>query len=495
MKQVELSIIGIVVFVTGLAALYASYRAVIYGMAVYSLFGCALALALGGIGILPPQLFLAFFVLRAFTLVGGKKVGEAFSMDKPGFWLLCNCLWASVGAILLPRLLLGTTFVFPVDRSTTLILLKPLGPVSGNLSQAVYCIGDVMVYCCMYAFLKRRGAYRTLANAILLLTLLDVLAGVIDAVSHVVGIDVLSFAKTAQFADLSGEELGGLVRISGTFSETSAFSTFTLPLFVFCLNLWLVKWRPRLAGALAVATGALMLLSTSGSAYVGLAGYMVVLVFSRPGLVTPAAAARKQRMWIISACTGVLGVIYVILFLPGVVATLGDFVDAAILSKAGSSSGVERMGWNAQGMTNFFDTYGIGVGLGSIRASSFLVVLLGSLGVVGAVCYGTFVGKSLLSPVPVDYPFTERAVCYAARHGMISALIVASTSAGVFELGSCFYLFAAAAGALSPLASRRVFRRQGWVARGVHEEGHEVHHACEVVSDRRIGPRRIQARS
>jgi hypothetical protein len=145
LKQVELSIFGIVVFVTGLGALYTSYRVVIYGMTVYSLFGCALALALGGVGILPPQLFLAFFALRAFNLVGGKKLGDAFSMDKPGFWLLCNCLWASVGAILLPRLLLGTTLVFPVDRSTDLILLQPLRPVSGNLSQAVYCIGDVVV--------------------------------------------------------------------------------------------------------------------------------------------------------------------------------------------------------------------------------------------------------------------------------------------------------------------------------------------------------------
>ena len=460
----ELTVFGILVIVTGMVALYTSHSGVVYGMAVYSLFGCALALGLSGIGILPPQLFLAFFVLKAFQMGGGKKINEAFSMDQPGFWLLCNCVWASVGAMLLPRLLLGTTLVFPVDRSTTEILLKPLAPVSGNLSQAVYCIGDVLVYCCMYAFLKWRGTYRTLANALLLLTLLDVVAGVLDAVSHIAGMDILSSVKTAQFADLSGEELGGLVRISGTFSETSAFSTFTLPLFVFCLNLWLVGWRQKLAGALAVATGILMLLSTSGSAYVGMAGYLVVLVFSRPGLVTRDAAARKQRMWLISACLGMLGVIYVMLFLPAVVTTIGDFVDAAILSKAGSSSGVERMGWNNQGITNFFDTYGIGVGLGSIRASSFLVVLLGSLGVVGVVCYGIFVGKSLLSPMPTHYSFTERAVCYASRHAMIAALIVASTSAGVFELGSCFYLFAAAAGALSPLASTGVSRRQTRVA-------------------------------
>jgi hypothetical protein len=468
---VQLTVFGIIVFVTGLVGLYTSHRFAVYLMAVYSLFGCALALGLGGIGILPPQLFLAFFALRAFNLVGGKKLGEAFTMEKPGFWLLCLCVWAVVGAMLLPRLLLGTTLVFPVDRSTEQILLKPLAPVSGNLSQAVYCVGDVLVYCCMYAFLRCRGTYKTLGYAIFLLTFLDIVAGVVDAVSHTVGIDVLSSVKTAQFADLSGEELGGLVRISGTFSETSAFSTFTLPLFVFCLNLWIVGWRPKIAGALAIGTGILMLLSTSGSAYVGMAGYLVVLMFSNPGVVTRTATSRKQRMWIISGCLGMLAVIYVLLFVPVVVDVLSQFVNDAILSKAGSSSGVERMGWNAQGITNFFDTWGIGVGLGSIRASSFLVVVIGSLGVVGIICYGMFVARSLLAPMPPKSDFTDRAVCYASRHGMISALVVASTSAGVFELGSCFYLFAAAAGALAAApavaqAGSAFSRRRAWAGAG-----------------------------
>ncbi len=458
-RQVGLSIFGIVVIVSGLAALYASYRGVIYGMAVYALFGCALALSLGATGVMPAQLFLAFFVLRAFNLVGGRKLADAFSLDKPGFWLLCTCVWGVAGAIVLPRLLAGSTLVFPVDRDATGagldILLRPLAPVSGNLSQAVYLIADTLVYCCMYAFLQFRGVYRTLANAILLLTALDVLAGVIDIASHAVGVDALSFVKTAQFAYLTGAEMEGLVRISGTFSETSGFSGFTVPLFVFCLNLWLVGFRPKLSGMLAAASGALLLLSTSGSAYVGLGGYLVVLLFSRPQRVARAASARKHRLWIMSVCLGALGALYVVLFLPAVADVLAQFVDTTILSKAASSSGVERMGWNAQGVTNFFDTYGIGVGLGSIRASSFLVVLLASLGIVGVICYGLFIGKSLFSPVSPDYPFTERAVCYAARHSTISALIVASASGGVFELGVCFYLIVAAAGALS-LAPRRV---------------------------------------
>ncbi|WP_246024973.1 hypothetical protein [Paraburkholderia dinghuensis] len=371
---------------------------------------------------------------------------------------------------MLPRLLRGSTLVFPVDRSNPQVLLQPLGPVSGNLSQALYCVGDVVVYCSMYAFLKYRGVYRTLANAMFLLTFLDVLAGLVDIASHAAGIDVLTVVKTAQFADLTGEEMGGLVRISGTFSETSSFAGFTLPLFVFCLNLWLVGYRSRLAGALAVASGTLLLLSTSGTAYVGFAGYQAVLLFSRPGLIARVATVRRQRMWVFMGCAGVLGALYVVLFLPGVATALGDFVEVSILSKAGSSSGVERMTWNAQGVTNFLDTYGIGVGLGSIRTSSFLVLVLASLGVVGVVCYGMFVGKSLLLPVPTHYPFAERAICYAARQGMIAGLIVASTSASVFELGAGFYIFAAAAGALSPRmpgrAPARVPGRERWAASG-----------------------------
>jgi hypothetical protein len=461
---------GIVVILIGLLVLYTSFRGAIYAMAAFALFAMTLALSLGNVGIMPAQLFLIFFALRAFNLVGGKGIADSFSIDKPGFWLLCTAVWGVVGSVLLPRLMHGTTLVYPVDRSVSgAALLQPLGPVSGNLSQAIYCIGDVIVYACMYAFLRFRGAYRALASGIFLLTILDVLAGVVDFVTHAAGMDVMSVLKTAQYADLSGEELGGLVRITGTFAETSAFSSFTLPLFAFSLNLWLVGYRRKLAGALAIATGGLLLMSTSGTAYVGLAAYLSIMVFSRPGRVSRSAVARKQRLWILAACAGVLGTLYVILFMPSVAKALTDFVDATVMNKADSSSGIERMSWNTQGMTNFLDTYGIGVGLGSIRASSFLVVLPANLGVMGVVCYGMFVGRSLLTPVSSHYALAERAVCHAARHGMIATLIVASLAAGVFELGSTFYLFAAAAGALMQRAPRRVPRRQEWVASGVHE--------------------------
>jgi len=160
--------------------------------------------------------------------------------------------------------------------------------------------------------------------------------------------------------------------------------------------------------------GGFMVIGFITNACIGYLAYLFLRAMTRLRRVDAATIGAyygSDSAGTFATCMGVLGVLYVVLFLPGVVKALSDFVDITVMSKAGSSSGVERMGWNAQGMTNFFDTYGIGVGLGSILASSFLVVLLGSLGVVGTFCYAMFVGKSLLSPVSADYPFTERAVC------------------------------------------------------------------------------------
>ncbi|WP_197732800.1 hypothetical protein [Paraburkholderia pallida] len=444
---------------TGLFALNASYRWAVYGLAVCSLFACAVALTLpGGVGIVPGYLFLAFFALRAFNLGGGAALTNALAIGKPGFWLLCTCVWAVVGAIVFPRALAGSTLIFAIDRNAAdpnqIGLLQPLHPVSGNLTQTVYCVGELVVYCSMSVFLRCRGGYRALANAILLLTALDVTAGIVDVASHAVGIDALSWLKTGDFVYFDGAELGGLVRISGTFSEASSFAGFTLQLFAFCINLWLLGFRPKLTGALTLCTGVLLLISTSGSAYVGMAGYAVVLLLSRHGQISRAANPRKIRVGVIFACLGVLGALYIMLFMPNVVKALSDFVDATILSKADSDSGVERAGLNMQALTNFMDTYGLGVGLGSVRVSSFVMVLLASLGVVGTLCYSIFLVKSTLTPIARDCSFTDRAVCYAARQGMFATLITAAIAAAMFDLGVGFYMMAAAAGGL-PLQARR----------------------------------------
>ncbi|WP_321884385.1 hypothetical protein [Paraburkholderia bannensis] len=467
-----LSVFGIIVFVTGLLVLNAPYRWTVYGMATFAIFASASSLTLpGNIGILPANLFLVFFALRAFNLGGGNALGNVLAIDKPGFWMLCTCVWVVFGAIAFPRLFAGSTMVFAIDRNAidpnNANGLSPLGPVSGNLSQAIYCIGDLMTYACMRVFLGYRGGYRALAGAIMIVGGLNVFAGVLDIFSHAAGVDLLSAVKT-QYANLGGWELGGLVRVSGTFSETAAFSFFTMQPFAFCVNLWLLGYRPKTTGAIAIGSGLLLLLSTSGSAYVGLGAYLIVLLLSQPQRISSVAGARKLRMWAIMLSLGTLAALYIVLFMPGVVKALSDFVEVTILSKADSQSGVERSGANTQAMMNFFDTYGLGVGVGSARTSSFIVVLLACLGVVGTTFYLLFLAKCTLAPIQRHHPTADRIVSYAARHGMFAALIVASVNAPTFFLGPCFYMFAAAAGGLTmPLRVRGAIARGAAVRRGV----------------------------
>ncbi len=459
----EIQVFGIIVFALGVLSLNLRYHWAIYFLVVCSLFSAAATIsfpALGGLAILPVNLFLLFFALRAFNIGGGPMLLRAISVGRPGFWLICVCLCAALGAILLPRALAGSTYVFAIDRGATdpnAGAMVPLAPVSGNLSQVVYVIGEMVLYCCMSVFLTRREGYQHFAKALLVLAALNVCAAVIDLASYAAGIDVLSPIKNAGYTIHDGEELGGLKRITGTFAESAAFSYFTLPLFAFTANLWLLGYRPKITALLSIASGLMLLMSTSATAYVGFAAYLLVLFFGRSERVARDSRTRKRRLCVVISCVGVLAVIYAVTFKPSMITVITDFFSETLLAKADSDSGVERTAWNMQAIKNFIDTYGMGVGVGSSRASSFLLVLMSNLGVVGMTCFGLFVSRSVLSTISTSHPPADRAVCYASRQGMIAVLVVASVSGTVFDLGACFYLFAAAAAGLAAAGKTRAY--------------------------------------
>jgi hypothetical protein len=99
---------------------------------------------------------------------------------------------------------------------------------------------------------------------------------------------------------------------------------------------------------------------------------------------------------------------------------------------------------------------GIGIGLGSARASSFPLVLLSNLGGLGALLYSAFVitvARTAHVRGTDGQPDPNR---LAALHAMLAGLIASTVSGTVFDLGLMFYGFAAAASAtLLP------FRRRG----------------------------------
>ena len=68
---------------------------------------------------------------------------------------------------------------------------------------------------------------------------------------------------------------------------------------------------------------------------------------------------------------------------PQALAPVADLIDGAILSKGTSDSGQERAYWNAKSLESLAATAGLGVGLGSSRASSWPIAVISQLGVIG----------------------------------------------------------------------------------------------------------------
>jgi hypothetical protein len=122
-----------------------------------------------------------------------------------------------------------------------------------------------------------------------------------------------------------------------------------------------------------------------------------------------------------------------------------------LFSKADSQSGVERGEWNAAAYKTFLDTYGIGAGLGSARASSFILVLLSNVGVFGALLFALFITSVFLIRDSGDGMFEpERyGVIRAAKMGVLAVIMTASISATVYDLGLMIYLLSGAMTALA----------------------------------------------
>lgn len=431
------------------AGLLSSEAACIVFAVVFTLFGAASAVslpALGGATITPALLFLPFLALHAlFVRV---RTHDPAVLSRAGTLMAIVVLWGVVSALVMPRVFAGETQVFILDRLTAKSpRLYPLRPLPTNLTQSVYAIGHLVCFLSLRTLLRAPGRLLTFRNALLLVAALDVAMGVLNLAENVLKLpSLLDYLRTAEGYALSADyALGGLPRIHGTFPEASIFAYYTVPLFAFTLSLWTARAETRYSPYLCCALLVLLLLSTSAMGYVGLFGYLVCYAFAElPRKRIPSILA------LVAAC-GVLLILGMYALELDATRHLDRFVHATLLDKAASGSGQERGSWNAQAIRNFLDTYGLGVGLGSCRASSFPLVLLSNLGVFGAAMFALFLISVCRAPYVDRAQISEQdfAVRKAASEAVIACVITGAFGLGMFDLGVSFYLFAAASSSLS----------------------------------------------
>lgn len=426
-----------------LAGIFATRTSVLYWQMVFCLFGATAALTLpNGAVITPSNFFLPFLMLRAFS----ENYGSRYIKRVPaaGVWLGLAVLMGIVVAWFIPRFFQGDLVVLTVDRqgAGSRPALFPLQPVSTNFTQSVYAVGGLAAFLAFRALLEPRGRITSFRDAALLLCALNCAAGLINLAEFHLGLpSVLQYVRTAYAVFETYAGYGGLMRIHGTFSEASAYAAFTLPLFAFSFYLWLHSVRPLYTGTLAATSGTLLLISTSATAYVGIIMYATMLVFCL--IYRSYVRGHMPRLGLILAgallALVLVGSLFVLETRAG--QRISDYFSVTLMNKLDSSSGTERSMWNRYAWHNFLDTYGVGVGLGSARASSYALVLLSNLGLLGTVFYLMFLASILRKPHPQPDP--DEIVCEAAGQAVLAGLSCALVSAAVYDMGLAYYGFAA----------------------------------------------------
>jgi len=455
---VSIEAVGFLAILCGIIGIFAPIEFFIYVFFGSLLIGSAAAIILTSLGsstIIPPDLLLIFLAVQCFSKRKYfLRVSEILMFPRAGFWLLIFSVYGIVSALLFPRLFEGATYVYAISRTTIGlgIFLTPLSPTTGNITQTTYLIGDLICFIIFYTYASDKQTARTIAHAALACAFANLLFVVIDLATYYTGTaNLLQFLRTANYRMLDEAAVFGFKRIVGFFPEASSFGGFTICLFTFCLRLWLLDIYARVTLPLAAFSLLALLFSTSSTAYVGISIVLVSMyidgvrrVVTRQ--VTPATMAFVAVVpLIVLACT--LG----LALSDSIWSIIGQLVDATITDKLSSDSGIERMAWTDQAWINFLDTGGFGAGIGSIRSSSLPAVVLGSVGIFGAITYvacfcSIFFGRKEVGGLA--------AVQSAARWACFSVLGAGLGSAGSVDLGLLFWAFAGLACGRTPLSHR-----------------------------------------
>ena len=441
--------IGAITVVIGLFCLLSGIPSIVIAFVVLCNLGSAAALLLGGANVQPAHLFLLFVVSATlFWRRMSTQVLGALRIPEPGFWLLCLVLYGLASSYVMPRLFAGQTFIVPLGSSEHLITsdgVVPLGPVSSNLTQSIYMIGDLVCFIVFVAIGSTVAGVETLAKALIAYAIANICFGLLDMITAATGTaELLGFIRNAQYTFHDEEMIGSMRRIIGAWPEASAFAGMTLGPCAFTGMLWLSGRKPFVTGPLALISLLFVVLSTSST---GLVGAVVVVA-----LLYATALLRCSTRWQdrYSAATVIAGplliamLVMVTMSVGGIAESIYDYVDTLVLSKSVSDSGMQRASWNAYALRNFFESSGFGVGLGTNRTSSFALAVLSNVGIPGAVFYALFMASvfSAGRGSPRDAVSDVRT---AARVACLCLLVGSFIAGPTVDQGLLFYVFAACA--------------------------------------------------
>lgn len=412
-------------------------------------FGSTAIVILPALGGSSPLIFVVFVL----ALLGTIALQRAFLSDLAGLFMrtpaaqvaVALAVYAIVSAYLFPRLFAGATSAHIIVEGA--VVEAPLGPVSGNITQTLYLTIGVFLFLGLCLLLQKREYWRTVERGFFAFAIVHAAFGVLDILSKIAGAgDIFAPLRNASYGMLTEVMHGSFWRIVGAYPEASTFAGFTLPALAFTFTHWR-QTGSRLAFSLALILLLLLVFSTSSTAYASLG--VILAMFT----ASAAWAALVGRLRIRDVM--VFGLAWVG-FAAGLIAYLANeslfepflvLIDDTLFNKSATASGMERTYWNAVGIQGFLDTYGVGLGMGSSRASSWIVAVLSQLGVAGALLFMLLLSEFVRGFGPAASWRGEEdtvVVAQSARAAVIAWMVPACIASGSADPGAIFFIGLAA---------------------------------------------------
>jgi hypothetical protein len=397
--------------------------------------------ALGGSSVSPAHLALVFMAGR-ILLPGSGAYNAVAPAVRSNVFLAFYTLYSAATAFLLPRIFAGHIAVSPLRpiHIRSFFDTVPLAFTNQNVTTAVYLVGTLLAAICATVVARRPDSAERIVRTACLIAWVHVAFGVLGVALATFGLGhVLDIFRNGSYGQLE-QSYNGMIRIAGVFPEASAYASYAFVWLVFTFECWMRDLQPRRTGPAAIALLTILVFSTSGAAYVSLAGYGVLLVVRFLVFRQNLRPAKAVRM-LVAGVLAVVTILALLLLLPRLADQLGDMFRHMTVDKADSVSGRQRAFWAMQGLEAFRVSFGLGIGAGSFRSSSLFLAILGSTGVIGVAAFLAHlmaVFKPLRASTYLTSGDARQAAGSAASWTVLSLMIPASISAASPDPGLTF---------------------------------------------------------
>lgn len=292
-------------------------------------------------------------------------------------------LWSIISAFTLPQLFANIGVFssrFGIDAQVN--NLTPLTFSPSQIGQAAYIFLNLGVVIFLYR------SYFDLNKILKTVFIIAALLSFWQFISNVSGLIFPRFliANNLAYAYADNQVIRGFKRVNGSFLEPSTASAF----YALCLIYFTVSYSVLKNSILYIISSAILLLMTTATTGIVAASITFGIYYLIQSISSVIYGKTGIRKFLPLLLTLVM-IPIAVTFIPQLAIILNDI----LFQKSSSISFNNRTSSDLYSLTLLSDTYGLGVGLGSNRPSSFLTYMLSNVGIFGSLLFAISLSLAL----------------------------------------------------------------------------------------------------